>query len=80
MHFQWSNDFPNQSQFKVKRKEKDTDGEKPIRYPDLSLFLSMLHNSRIMDPEKVKRIYGKSVKPAYKASGQVDVSKGLLTI
>jgi len=33
-----------------------------------------------MDPEKVKRIYGKSVKPAYKASGQVDVSKGLLTI
>ena len=60
MHYQWSNEFPQESHFKgAKKKVVEKDHEQALRYPDLSLFLSMLHNNKISDATKVKRIYGK---------------------
>ena len=61
MHYQWSKEFPgNESQVARKRKGGGERGDgQALRYPDLSLFLSMLHNNKISDATKVKRIYGK---------------------
>lgn len=72
MHFQWSNDFPakpfiHKEHIRKDQSKEEYAQEETIRYPDLQLFLSMLHNNRFPDPSKVKKIYGSSVKPPFKA-------------